>query len=382
MKMIKTKLDPEVFYYNNKKGEKLFAYRHRFYDALGNRKEKSKQGFKFEKEAYRELLKVKSDVLNGKSNKVINANLTVQEWMQIWHEANKSGWEISTDLQRADIIRIHINELIGKYKLSELDKNTYKIKFIDSLLKKYAPSTVRNIHNIFKIAINAAVDDEILERNRFNKISIPDDTVNENFFTPAELSEFLKITQAEETPTNFMLFFILAYTGLRKGEAFGMKWKDIDFESAKLKVNCTRDNYGERSPKTKNSYRTVTIEAVVTEHLQKYKKWCKRVRLANGLPFNDDLYVFISPKHARETCVNIINHSMSRIIERHNLKYVTPHGLRHTHATILIKQRIPVTTIAERLGNTPAMIYKIYGHNLEELEREASSAFGDALNVI
>ncbi|MEK4650918.1 hypothetical protein [Niallia sp. FSL W8-0954] len=55
---------------------------------------------------------------------------------------------------------------------------------------------------------------------------------------------------------------------------------------------------------------------------------------------------------------------------------------RHSHATILVasKKKIPVKTIAERLGNTPKMIYEVYGHNYDELERESVEAFEQALN--
>ena len=68
--------------------------------------------------------------------------------------------------------------------------------------------------------------------------------------------------------------------------------------------------------------------------------------------------------------------------EKTGFKKITPHGLRHSHATILVasKKKIPVKTIAERLGNTPKMIYEVYGHNYDELERESVEAFEQALN--
>lgn len=53
--------------------------------------------------------------------------------------------------------------------------------------------------------------------------------------------------------------------------------------------------------------------------------------------------------------------------------------MRHTHATILISKRIPPHTIAERLGNTPEMIFKVYGHSFKELEKESVEAFKEAL---
>lgn len=381
-KMNKLKKDPELYYYLNSKSEKLYAFRHRFYDALGNRKEKSKQGFKTENEAYRALLEVRTQIINGDTKHVSNDNLTVSEWLDIWYESNQVVWKISTRLQRADAIRVHLKSILGKYKLATLDKNTYKRVFINKLLETHKGSTVQNLHNLFKIAVNAAVDEEIIPRNRFNKIIIPDDKLGDNFYTPSELVQFLKIAEKEENITNYTAILLLAYSGLRKGEAFGLKWKDIDELEETLIIERTRDGYGVRAPKTKNSYRSVIIDEVVIKQLKLYKKWCRETRMKFGLPFNDDTYVFINRRTGLEVSAEILNHSLKRIAERYEIKRISPHGLRHTHATILIQQRTPVKTIAERLGNTPDMIYKIYGHNFEELEREAVLDFGTALNVV
>lgn len=73
---------------------------------------------------------------------------------------------------------------------------------------------------------------------------------------------------------------------------------------------------------------------------------------------------------------------MERICKENKIKDVTSHGLRHTHATILIKQKTPVKTISERLGNTVKMVYRVYGHNFDELEREAVQDFVAALQVV
>ncbi|MCY7669590.1 tyrosine-type recombinase/integrase, partial [Bacillus safensis] len=62
-------------------------------------------------------------------------------------------------------------------------------------------------------------------------------------------------------------------------------------------------------------------------------------------------------------------------------KRITVHGLRHTHATILIGKKIPTRAIADRLGNTPEMIHRVYSHSFEELELETVHAFEDAMNL-
>jgi integrase len=381
MRLNKSKKDDCLFYYINAKNEKMWCYRYRYYDAMGKRREKSKQGFKAEKEAYRALLEVKASVLNGDVKQVENANKTVSEWVDIWFETHKNDWKVTSKKQREIAIRLHIKPLLGKYKLNELDKTTYKRVFINQLLKHYKPGTVQIFHRIFKTAINAAVDDEIIQRNRFNKITIELDKKNDNFLIAEELNKYLADAKVLGTTTTYNLIYLLAYTGLRKGEALGLKWENIDFDNKTLTVMRTRDNHGFRTPKTKNSYRTILIDNKLTTHLKAYEKWCKSTMLSFGEHLKSHDFIFISSQTGKPISENLIEYTMNRIAKKTGCKRITAHGLRHTHATILISQRIPVKVIADRLGNTPQMILDIYGHSFKDLEEESVQAFEQALNM-
>jgi len=380
MKLNKSRKDPELFSYKNAKGEKLWCFRHRYYDALGKRKEKSKQGFKTENEAYRALLEVKTNILNGDVKRVENSNLTVGEWLDIWFETHKNEWKVTSQKQRENAIKHQMKPLLGKYKLADLDKTTYKRVYINALLEKYKPSTVALFHRLFKVAVNAAVDDEIIPRNRFSKITISDSEVADNFLTAQELKMFLKSAKELENITNYTLILLLAYTGLRKGEALGLHWNNIDFDSKTLTVERTRDNKGVRTPKTKRSYRTILIDDELIIQLKRYKKWCKELMISFGRHLTDEDYVFISYQSGTPLTDNTIKYSVDRIAKKTGLKRITPHGLRHSHATILIGQRIPIKVIADRLGNTPQMILDVYGHSFKDLEEESVNAFEKALN--
>ncbi|MDX8291448.1 tyrosine-type recombinase/integrase [Metabacillus indicus] len=381
MKLHKTKKDSELFFYHNAKGIKLWCYRHRYYDHLGKRKEKSKQGFTSENEAYRALLEVKTGILNGDVKRVESKNLTISEWLDIWFETHKNSWKVSSQLQRKNAIKYQMKPLLGKYKLAELDKTTYKRVYINTLLKKYKPSTVQLFHKLFKVAVNAAVDDEIIPRNRFNKISIEMEEASDNFLTSNELRKLLAASKELDNITNYTLIFLLAYTGLRKGEAQGLKWEDVNLEARTISVKRTRDNKGERTPKTKRSYRTILIDEALIKQLTSYRKWCKEIKLSYGLIFSEEDFIFISYQNGTPITDNTIKYSMDRILNKINLKRITPHGLRHTHATILISKRIPVKVIADRLGNTPQMILDIYGHSFKDLEEESVQAFEQALHL-
>lgn len=283
MKMYKTEKDDDLYYYFNAKEEKRWLYRYRYYDAFGKRREKSKQGFKSENEAYRALLEVKTSILNGDIKEVENENLTISEWLDIWYETNKNQWGISTRENRALIIETIFKPLLGKIKLLKLDKVTYKRLFINKLLNSHSPGSVRHYHALFKTAINAAVDTEILRRNRFNKISIPQPKKeSENFYTAYELKKFLEAIERHENITNYTMVLLLALTGMRKGECMGLKWHDINFEDMTVSVNRTRDTKGVRPPKTKNSYRTIKVIGELTTQLKVYRKWCKELMLSFG----------------------------------------------------------------------------------------------------
>lgn len=385
MMLHKSKKDNEVYYYYLKNGEKRWMYRHKYYDAFGNRKEKKKSGFKSEKEALKALLEVKSSLLNGQIKKVENNQLTVSQWLDIWYETYSNEWEITSRIQRKNAIENQMKPLLGKYKLNELDRTTYIRVYINELLKKYSPNTVALFHRLFKIAINAAVEDEIIPRNRFNKISIAQEKELDNYLTPEELNIFLNAAKKYENITNYTFILLLAYTGLRKGEALGLKWRNINFDEKTITVECTRDRHGDRPPKTKNSYRTIPVDDVVIEQLKTYQKWCIATKLSYGMKLdkkND--YVFISHQGGTPMGVNTSKYLFDRIYknldkEGIKIKRISPHGLRHTHATILINKNIPPKTIAERLGNTVEMIYNVYSHSFKELEDKAVAAFSESL---
>lgn len=381
MKLYKSNTDKELFYYFNAKGEKRWMFRHRYYDTLGKRREKSRQGFTKEKEAYKALLEVKTKILNGSVKQVQNDKITISEWLDIWYESNKHEWKVSTRNQRKNAIKNHMKPLIGHYKLTELDKSTYKREFINALLNKkgFEPTTVTLYHSLFKVAINSAVEDEIIPRNRFRKIIIEDNRTLDNFLLPKDLIKLLNVAKDEENITNYTSLLLLSYTGLRRGEMMGLKWKDIDFKKGTLTVERTRDSFGTRSPKTKRSYRTILVDAIVIKQLKNYLKWCKIISLAFGKRISKESYVFISYQTGCPVSDNTLQESLSRSLKKAKVKKITIHGLRHTHATILISKRIPVRTIADRLGNTPQMIYDVYGHSFKELEKESVDAFNDSL---
>lgn len=392
MKLHKSKKDPELYYYFNSKGEKKWMNRHKYYDQYGKRKEKKKR-FDTEKEAYQALLKLKVDTIRGATKPVEFSNYTVSQWFDTWYETYSQNWKISTRIQRESAIRLHIKPLLGSYKLSELKRTTYQNEFINKLLKNKKTSTVESLHNIFKIGINSAVEDEIISRNRFTKLKIQNEekeknkkggtttknpNLKDNFLEVHELNILLVKAKDIINITNYTLLLVLAYTGLRKGEGLGLCWNNIDMENRTLTIDKTRDNKGVREPKTENSYRTIDLDETIIEQLKKYKTWCKKTLLSFGCHLKEDDYIFISYQTGKPLSENTFNSALNRVIKKIGIKRITPHGLRHTHATVLLndkENRSTVEDVADRLGNTPQEIHKTYHHILQERKKETATIF-------
>ena len=389
-KMNKCTKDKELFWYLNSDKNKLFAYRHRYYDSFGRRKEKSARGFTNENVAFRELLRIKSEVAAGNTKLIENENLTIKQWALKWLETNENTWKVTTINQRRKIVEQQIIPLIGNQKLAKLDKETYKSLYIKGLIaKKYSTSTIKLYHRIFKVMINGAVDAEIITRNRFTKIQIAGDdsekkdVVGDNVYNAEELALFLKCVNKDENITVRTVFALLAATGMRRGEVAALRWKDIDFEKSTINIGRTRDRYGERKAKTENSIRTLNVDESLMATLKKYKAWSKQYLLAHGKWRNEkefeESFALISYQTCEAISDTYISQSLQRVISANNLKTITPHGFRHTFATILINNGVPVTTIAKMLGNTTKMVMEVYSHSFEENEKRAAQVIADVM---
>lgn len=386
MKLFKSKVDDEVFYYYLKNGEKRFMYRHKYYDESGKRKEKKKSSFETEKEAVKALLNVKVAIMRGETKQVEYDQLTVGSWLDMWYENYSLNWKIPTRKIRKRVIEKHMKPMLGSYNLNKLDRSIYMKVFIQPLLKTLKPSTVSTYNNYFRIAINAAVEEEIIGRNRFKKVSIEQNEKRKNFLTSVELNTLLDTTKEHATITGYTLTLLLAYTGMRIGEALGLKWGEVNFKTKEITVNCTRDYHGERSPKTSNSYRTIPVDDVLINQLIAYQKWCIVTKFKYGSKLDKKTdHVFISQRGATQIYSEVMKITLRQtyeILKKENINItrISPHGLRHTHATILINNGVPPKTIADRLGNTVEMVYKVYGHSFKELENKAVTVFSESLS--
>ena len=372
------KRDKDLFTYKED-GVQKYAYRHRYKNQFGKWSEKSKTGFLNENDAYKQLLQVKAQVVEEDFRELDASTLSVARWIDMYIESKRNEWKPNTLTNRLLYAKKHLKPLIGHFKLGKLDRVTYIQAFINPMLETHEPGTVRGIHDFFKQVINAAIDVEILKRNRFTKIQIktPENPAA-NFMTAEQLALFLQTMKDDGNRTAYMIAQVLAHTGMRIGEALGLQWKDIDFELGTVTIKRTRDQYGPRTPKTKNSYRTIHLPANTLNELERYKTYCKKVLLRNGEKFKESNFVFISNETGAPYGTTSFRSVLRRMSKKVGFK-VRAHTFRHTFATILISKGIDVVAVAAILGNTPKMVLQVYAHVIENRNAELTNIINQAM---
>ena len=362
--------------YTTKNGETRYLFQtYLGIDPLtGKERRTTRRGFKTMKEAKQAernlLLDVEENGLPSNQSDGFQ-DPTFEELAQLWLENYKTTVKPST----FENVRVKVEKMTEEhFKELKLKKITvaYCQRVVIELSKTYVLYNhyLSVINRIFKYAVLM----DILDSNPFDKVIKPKSRQTQrkgNFLTKEELKEFLKLAQNTTLSYFFPLVHLMSYTGLRQGEALALKWSDIDFENKKITVNKTAARIKEKqtlqTPKTKNSKRVISIDPATLSILRSWKKDQIKIYFKNGKHFEgDENFIFTNQRGEWVHIHNFIRY-FKRFIADHKLKPITPHGLRHTHASLLFSAGVEPKNISDRLGHSTVQItLDLYTHITEE----------------
>ena len=172
-------------------------------------------------------------------------------------------------------------------------------------------------------------------------------------------------------------------SGVRYGELVGLRYNDIDFKNNRISIRVQwmyKDGGGFGDLKNDQSERILSIDSLTMNALKKHINKTKK------LPDNIHKLVFFDPTSDVSVVTNNrINDVLKAILKRLNIDpEITMHGLRHTHASILIYQGVSILYVSERLGHSGIDVTtSTYAHVLKELrERESEQSIGIFKNLL
>jgi integrase len=194
-----------------------------------------------------------------------------------------------------------------------------------------------------------------------------------------------------DTPLDAFVHLCI-YLGLRRGEALGLKWDDIDFDAETLKVRRTLKE-GTRflpdgsgltrpvcdEPKTKSSRREVQLSRPCLVALRRQRSRQRELRLAAGSAWQDSGFVFTNRLGGAIYASNV-NHMYGGVIRRSGLRYVRIHDLRHTVAALMLASEVPLEAVGQVLGHSSLSVTKdIYAPWVPALTNRATAILASAL---
>lgn len=342
--------------------------------ATGKERRTTRRGFKTMKEAKQAernlLLDVEENGLPSNQSDGFQ-DPTFEELASLWLENYKTTVKPSTFENVKSKVEKMTEEHFDGLKLKKITV-AYCQKVVIELSKTYVLYNhyLSVINRIFKYAVLM----DILDSNPFDKVIKPKSRQTQrkgNFLTKEELREFLKLAQTATLSYFFPLVHLMSYTGLRQGEALALKWSDIDFENKKITVDKTATRIKEKqtlqTPKTKNSKRVISIDPTTLSILKSWKKNQIKIYFKNGKHFEgDENFIFTNQRGEWVHIHNFIRY-FKRFIADHKIKPITPHGLRHTHASLLFSAGVEPKNISDRLGHSTVQItLDLYTHITEE----------------
>ncbi|MFI3728501.1 tyrosine-type recombinase/integrase [Vagococcus fluvialis] len=341
----------------------------------------TRRGFKTKKEAQLELNRLLVDFEhNGLQKEKITLFKEVCDlWLITYRKTVKETTYITTERYMTKYILPSFGDL-------RVDK--INLKMCQKEVNKWADRT-----KVYKVILqyatkvmNYAISLELVNNNPFNNVirPTPKKEIEEDkikFYTLNELKQLFeyldnkvkhhsngKLMQKYFSELDLALFRFLTYSGLRGSEARALEWPDINFTDKTVTVNknmsLTKGGFIVSTPKTKSSYRTITLDDKTLKLLKKWQLRQKEMLFANGL--RDNNIVFTNLFGERFTRQDLYQRA-SRLSKAANLHTIGVHGFRHTHASLLFEAGASMKEAQVRLGHSNIeMTMNIYTHVTKE----------------
>lgn len=342
----------------------------------GKRRQKWFSGYKTKKEAQADMAKKITEVNEGTF--IEPSKLTLKDYLLEWLKVKEMTIDKSTFDYYEDIILKHILPALGKIPLNKL--NVMQIQqFYRNLTNTLSNGRILLIHGVLNNALNQAVAQKIIIENPAKFASKPKkEKTPIQIWTEEEVKQFLFHSQ----DSRYHIGYILAITtGMRLGEVLGLRWQDIDFDNHTLTITNTvgHDNKIKQGAKTNFSQRTMPIPAETINALKDYHLFIKKEKLRLGNAYND-LDLIVCTTRGGIVSRNYFRTKFYEVIKKADVPKIKFHDLRHTHASLLLKQGVHPKIVSERLGHTNVSVtLNIYSHVLPNIQEEAVAKFAKSI---
>lgn len=320
-----------------------------------------------------------------------NKNITLNEYFKEYVEVKRGSVKASTLNNVISKMKKNL-KVLGDYKVCEIEKRQvldlqHKL-LVNNNGTKLAIVSVNAAISLLKSVMQAAVEDEIIEKNPCDNIKmlrddkkIPARETKHRALTEEETRLFLEAASAANS-FQINLFKFLFNCGCRIGEASVLVWNDIDYNKNVIHINKTKTRTPEGkagigSPKTKTSKRDIPLTPALKKILNDQKELQGRVLGFQTLEGNARIFQTIRGNVLE---VGKVNCDIMKYCKKAGIEYFSVHATRDTFATRAIEQGMKPNTLKEILGHsTLAMTMDLYAHVMDDTKQKEMNALTIAI---
>ncbi|HCM90007.1 MULTISPECIES: site-specific integrase [Vagococcus] len=291
-----------------------------------------------------------------------NKDILFHEYFSEWIQLYKVGAVRDVTLAKYKMSLNHLKKIAPDIKVSEIDRRKYQ-QILNTYALTHEKQTTTDFHHQLKGAIIDAVDERLILVDPTRKVVIkgrPPTRKKTKFISQFDLQKLLNGLKLEDEINFDWLILLIAKTGLRFSEALALTKEDFNFAYQTISVTKTWNykNHSGGFQETKNfsSKRVVQLD------------WKTNMQFAQLLEnFPEDQLIFVKGRIFNST----VNNRLKRHCQKVDIPVISIHGLRHTHASLLLFAGVSIASVARRLGHANmSTTQQIYLHIIQELENQ------------
>lgn len=346
----------------------------------GKPKQIKKRGFKTKQEAQKAMNELEHSINQG--TYVEPSKMLFKEYMERWLDDRQTRVRKQTVETYSWIVTKHITPYLGSIELSKL--NAMVIQELLTQLtkeKRLSDENIQKVYTLINASLNQAERWGLIAKNPASLVDRPKATRKEIMVW--DIPEVLTFLEHAKGSRYYIAFLLAITTGMRQGEILALRWKDVDFENGVLRVTQILSHDGKEIlpyTKTKAGTRTIDLPEETIAELKKHKVKISKEKLAMGPVIYTDLDLVVCSEQGTPTNAGNIRRAYNSAILKATVPKIRFHDLRHTHATLLLKQGVNPKIVAERLGHADTRItLDTYSHLLPSMQKETAKQFGKML---
>lgn len=356
-------------------------------DPMTNKKIRKTKTFKKMKDAKDWEVKILQSYKDGELN--ISTNMTVREYLEYWYDTYVMANTKYNTQRRYRTLIDKIELMIGHIRLGKLKTPLIDRMYADMKLelnkdgtRRYSNTTIVKYHKVLVQALEKAIAWDLIVKNPAKYATKPqEDKTDIKTWDIKQVKYFLDEIRDSKIYQIYYPVLISFHTGLRQGEICALKWNDINLDEGYIDVRYNAvEKKGKgvvlETPKTSESVGKVALTQELIQELKELKKEQMIHQLKTGIE-SDFICSNNDSKGLRPT---YISRSFKYHVERLEMPYMTFHGLRHTHASILYELGATSQEISKRLRHTRVSTTDdIYIHLKEDTKKSTADLFNQAV---